>query len=455
MVTINDIPPEILYHIGRYLNGDALIDCLTVCKLWNAVMDQLKWVYIGSSQWRSSEFPLRQTPYFMTKTLKANKSLFKQPVLRIDELESLCLSLQHTRHFEWSNHFDFIPPDISAILGCTKAMKSLSLSVIDPHVLTLEDYDAINRLKHLSRLSLHLYVSKRRDLIPIERLFDVISRSRDLEIGGNWCSLDDNSITTRESQSDWDCETIRIPIVLLPLTHYCPLLKEVVIVKGFSLDYQGAKLSCLFRAESIRKLDIQAPLDSHQTKDLLHLLSLLKKLQSIGLFVSSLDMINIFDGVITSDLSTQLNSPLLEELVVHGTNVAIRSQMSLKFSEAISRIMRQRPRLRKVFIYGVKLDASLIFQEERWACNDLEYLFFTLSPGHICHYQSMLNTSMILSDQLGICANLRTFSISWGNLELNERNFRDQDYIRRCLIYLGYHLYSKDNKRGLDYHCKP
>ncbi|KAK3805477.1 MAG: hypothetical protein J3R72DRAFT_465813 [Linnemannia gamsii] len=407
-------------------------------------MDQLKWVYIGSSQWRCSEFPLRMSPYFMTKILRAKKSFFKQPFLRSDELENLCLSLQHTRHFEWSNHFDFIPPDFSAILRCTKNMKSLSLSVIDPYVLTLQDYDAINRLRHLTRLSLSFYVREKRDLFPIERMFNVLSRTRELAIGGTWwCNLDEKCFTTIKYQSDWDCEKISIPIALLPLTYYCPLLKEVVIVKGFSLNYQSAKLSFLFRAENMQKLDIQAPLDSHQTKDLLHLLSLLKKLQSVGLFVNSLDLVEFFEGVMSPDKSLQLKLPLLEELVIHGTNVVIRSQSSSKFSEAISRIMRQRAILRRLSIHGIKLDASLILQGEHWACNDLEYLHITCSPFHIRDYQSMLNTAVILSDQLGRCVNLKTFSISWGVLELNEINYRDKDYIRRCLIYLGYHIYDK------------
>lgn len=436
--TVNHLPPEVLYLIGEFLNGKALSESLLVCKLWNEVMDRLKWVYIGPSQWRCCDFPLRMSPYFMTKTLKVNNSIFKLPFLRSEELEKFSLSLQHTRYFEWSNDFDFIHPDFSVVFGYTKNLKSLSLSLCDPKILTHEEYDAINRLKHVKRLFLHFYISRKKELLPIERLFNVLSRSQELVIGGAWwCDLDQKCSTAEEHHLEWKCEKIMIPIVLLPLTSNCPLLKEVIIVKGLTLINESVKLSHLLRAENIQKLDIQTPLDSAQTKELLHLMSMFKKLQSIGLFVNNLDLIDFFNGEMSPEKSQQLKLPLLEDLVIHGTSPAIRKHVD-KFSEAISRIMKQRTNLRRLAIYGIKLDANLILQGEHWACQDLEYLHIAFVPVHFKDYKSVLHTSLTLSEQLDRCVNLRSFIISWGILKLNEKNYIDHAYIRRCLIYLRY-----------------
>ncbi|KAG0315942.1 hypothetical protein BGZ97_007671 [Linnemannia gamsii] len=53
-----DIPPEILFEIGKLLDGPSLVACLQVARDWHNILHPLSWRTISHRHWIRGEFPL-------------------------------------------------------------------------------------------------------------------------------------------------------------------------------------------------------------------------------------------------------------------------------------------------------------------------------------------------------------------------------------------------------------
>ncbi|KAG0279900.1 hypothetical protein BGZ96_001774 [Linnemannia gamsii] len=240
-----DLLPEILFEIGKLLDGPTLVTCLQVALAWHNTLYPLAWRSISHRHWIRGEFPLM---YWLPLS---NENGPHTKVQKQREAKILW-GLQHTRSLTFHNvktiqtKNPFSPQRLLPVPATqfflavqnTPNLVHFSLAMViqgpsDDQLSLL--FKLLEKMPMLE--AVEIILSARTHLVAIEQLFPLFAKLKELKIAGRWYTGTPTLGPVSDNIKPWKLQDLKIDRFDISFLPYCPMVKDL------TLDLNGIKES--------------------------------------------------------------------------------------------------------------------------------------------------------------------------------------------------------------------
>ncbi|KAF9147017.1 hypothetical protein BG015_011412 [Linnemannia schmuckeri] len=266
------LPREILFEIGKLLDGPSLVDCLQVAKDWHNTLQPLVWRTISHRHWNRGDFPLLYWIPLSRKNGPHTKAQKQREAEILWGLRHTCdLTFHNVVAIPRRNRFHQQPslsvPASQFFLTVRRtpnlvrfALGMVSVNLSDHQLSTL--FKLLNEMPKLE--AVEIILPARSLPVLIETHFSFFAKLKELKLSGRWYTGVPTLGPIPDKITPWKLQELKTDRLDKSFLPYCPDLK------GLTLDVNGIN-------------DPRHPVDLSLRKKFIEQLQELSKLDTINL----------------------------------------------------------------------------------------------------------------------------------------------------------------------------
>lgn len=277
-----DLLPEIIFEVGKLLDGPSLVACLQVAQAWHNTLYPLAWRTISHRHWIRGEFPLMYWVLLNNENGPHTKGQEQREAKVLwGLLHTRSLTFHNVKTIQTKNPFSpqrVLPvPATQFFLAIqnTPNLVHFSLAMViqgpsDDQLSLL--FKLLGKMPMLE--AVEIILSARTRLVAIEQLFPLFAKLKELKIAGRWYTGTPTLGPVSDNIEPWKLQDLKIDRFDISFLPYCPALKEL------TLDLNGIKESNL-------------PVNRLLRRKILEQVHGLSKLDAITLSMHSLGQVDV------------------------------------------------------------------------------------------------------------------------------------------------------------------